>query len=163
MFKFLLLKTRTPFITCWPGTITPGVSDEMVCTIDLATSLNYLVNHHIHENDCLDSLNVSDALLGKEGATGRDHLIQQDNGNNGNYGLRVGNWKLLRHERGKARNVLVEQELANTTVPKYQLFDLNSDPAEKKNLYETATEQAKTLTAQLQKAIDNGRTRPTGH
>ena len=48
-------------------------------------------------------------------------------------------------------------------VPKYQLFDLNSDPAEKKNLYETATEQAKTLTAQLQKAIDNGRTRPTGH
>jgi arylsulfatase A-like enzyme len=155
--------TRTPFITCWPGTISPGVSDQMVCTIDLATSLNHLVNHHIHENDCLDSLDVSDALLGKKGAKGRDHLIQQDNGNNGNYGLRVGNWKLLRHERGKARNVLVEQELANTTVPKYQLFDLNSDPAEKKNLYETATEQAKTLTVQLQKAIDNGRTRPTGH
>ena len=60
--------TRTPFITCWPGTISPGVSDEMVCTIDLATSLNHLVDHHIHDNDCLDSLDVSDALLGKKGA-----------------------------------------------------------------------------------------------
>ena len=26
----------------------------MVCTIDLATSLNHLVDHHIHDNDCLD-------------------------------------------------------------------------------------------------------------
>ena len=135
----------------------------MVCTIDLATSLNHLVDHHIHDNDCLDSLDVSDALLGKEGAKGRDHLIQQDNGNNGNYGLRVGNWKLLRHELGKARNLIVEQELANTNVPEYQLFDLDADPAEKNNLYETATEQAEALTKQLQVAIDNGRTRPVVH
>ena len=135
----------------------------MVCTIDLATSLNHLVDHHIHDNDCLDSLDVSDALLGKEGAKGRDHLIQQDNGNNGNYGLRVGNWKLLRHERGKARNLIVEQELANTNVPEYQLFDLDVDPAEKNNLYKIKTEQAKALTKKLQQAIDNGRTRPTGH
>ena len=28
--------TRTPFITRWKGRIEPGVSDEMVCTIDLA-------------------------------------------------------------------------------------------------------------------------------
>ena len=135
----------------------------MVCTIDLATSLNHLVDHHIHDNDCLDSLDVSDALLGKEGAKGRDHLIQQDNGNNGNYGLRVGNWKLLRHERGKARNLIVEQELANTNVPEYQLFDLDADPAEKNNLYKIKTEQAKALTKQLQDAIDNGRTRPVSH
>ena len=126
-------------------------------------SLNHLVDHHIHDNDCLDSLDVSDALLGKEGAKGRDHLIQQDNGNNGNYGLRVGNWKLLRHERGKARNLIVEQELANTNVPEYQLFDLDVDPAEKNNLYKIKTEQAKALTKKLQQAIDNGRTRPTGH
>ncbi|MBO60914.1 MAG: arylsulfatase, partial [Verrucomicrobiales bacterium] len=30
--------TRTPFITYWPGKIKPGVSDEMVCTIDMAAS-----------------------------------------------------------------------------------------------------------------------------
>ncbi|MED5277663.1 MAG: sulfatase-like hydrolase/transferase, partial [Verrucomicrobiota bacterium] len=28
--------TRTPFITYWPGKIKPGVSDEIVCTIDMA-------------------------------------------------------------------------------------------------------------------------------
>ena len=31
--------TRTPFITRWKDHITPGVSDELVCTIDLAASL----------------------------------------------------------------------------------------------------------------------------
>ncbi|HAL05229.1 MAG TPA: arylsulfatase, partial [Verrucomicrobiales bacterium] len=30
--------TRTPFITYWPGKIKPGVSDEIVCTIDMAAS-----------------------------------------------------------------------------------------------------------------------------
>ncbi|MEM7314132.1 MAG: sulfatase-like hydrolase/transferase, partial [Planctomycetota bacterium] len=30
--------TRTPFITRWPGTISPGTSDQVVCTIDLAAS-----------------------------------------------------------------------------------------------------------------------------
>ena len=69
---------------------------------------------------------------------------------------------MQRHERGRARNVVVEQELANTTVPKYQLFDLDADPSEKNNLYDTETEQAKALTKKLQEAIDNGRTRPTG-
>ena len=31
--------TRTPFITRWKGRIQPAVSDQMVCTIDLAASL----------------------------------------------------------------------------------------------------------------------------
>ena len=39
-----------------------------------------------------------DALLGKPGAKGRNHLVQQDNGKGGNYGLRVGKWR-----RGVAR------------------------------------------------------------
>ena len=37
-----------------------------------------------------------------------DHLVQQDNGNRGNFGFRAGNWKLQRHDSKSARNVLVE-------------------------------------------------------
>ena len=60
--------TRTPFITYWPGTIKPGVSDEVVCTIDFAGSLANHLGVKLPEDACLDSLNVMDAMLGKKGA-----------------------------------------------------------------------------------------------
>ena len=152
--------TRTPFITNWPGTIAPGVSDEMVCTIDLATSLAALVGQAIPTDACLDSLDVSGALLGKPNAHGRDYLIEQDNGNSGNYGLRTGNWKLLRHDKKQARNLKVEQQLANTPVSHYQLFDLSTDPGEKHDVKDKFPEKTAALTEQLTAAIAAGRTRP---
>jgi hypothetical protein len=62
--------TRTPFIAYWPGTIKPGVSDEVVCTIDFAGSLASHLGVKLPEDACLDSLDVMDAMLGKKGAKG---------------------------------------------------------------------------------------------
>ncbi|MEZ5944131.1 MAG: arylsulfatase [Planctomycetaceae bacterium] len=151
--------TRTPFITRWPGRIQPGVSEEVVCTIDLAASMAALTEQSIVQDGCLDSLNVLSALLGDANGKGRDHLVQQDNGSSGTFGLRAGDWKLLRHEKKSARNVKVEQELANTPVPVYQLFNLVDDPAERKNVIKENPEVAKRLQDQLQSLIDAGRSR----
>jgi len=153
--------TRTPFITSWPGTIAPGVSDEMVCTIDLATSLATLVGQTIPTDSCLDSLDVSGALLGRPNAHGREYLIEQDNGNSGNYGLRVGTWKLLRHDKKQARNLVVEGQLANTPVSHYQLFDLATDPGEQNDLTADRPELASQLANRLTELIAAGRSRPT--
>ena len=71
--------TRTPFITTWPGTIKPGESEQMVCTIDLATSIAKMTGQSIPESAFPDSIDVADALLGKANAKGRDHLLQQPN------------------------------------------------------------------------------------
>ncbi|MFP6900550.1 MAG: arylsulfatase, partial [Opitutales bacterium] len=128
--------TRTPFITYWPGTIEPGVSDNVVCTIDFATSLANHLKVAIPKDACLDSLDVMDALLGKKDAPGRPHLVQQDNGRGGNYGYRVGNWKLQRHDSKRKRNVVVSQQLANSPAPRLALFNLTEDPREKNNLAE---------------------------
>ncbi len=151
--------TRTPFITWWKGKIQPGVSDEMVCTIDLVASLAGLTGAKIPDDQCLDSFDVMDALLGKKGAKGRDHLVQQDNGRGNNYGLRVGSWKLQRHDSKNARNVLVEAKLANTKVAQYRLFDLSKDPEEKNDLYNKNKRVAQRLTAQLESIIESGRSR----
>lgn len=153
--------TRTPFITNWPGTIVPGVSDEIVCTIDLATSLATLVGQPIPADACLDSLDVSAALLGKPNARGRDYLIEQDNGNSGNFGLRVGTWKLLRHDKKQARNLKVEQQLTNTPVSHFQLFDLATDPGEQNDLTADRPELASQLANRLTELIAAGRSRPT--
>ena len=152
--------TRTPFISRWKDRIQPGVSDEVVCTIDFAASFAEMTGQELATNACLDSFNVIDALLGKEDAKGRGHLVQQNNGSNGTYAIRVGDWKLLRHDRGKSYNLVVEQPLKSTPVPKFQLFNLKSDPTESENLIKTEPERAEELKNQLSMIIKRGRSRP---
>jgi arylsulfatase A-like enzyme len=133
--------TRTPFITRWPGTIKPGVSDEMVCTVDLAASLGTLVGQTLPEDSCPDSFDVLPALLGKTDAKGRDHLLQQ--GNDGTrLALRKGSWKLLR-QKGE-----------------YELYDLSKDPSEKKNVISVNPEVAANLKAQMDELERRGSSRP---
>lgn len=152
--------TRTPFITRWKGRIAPGVSDELVCTIDLAASLAALTEQPLPEDACLDSFNVLGALLGEQDGEGRDHLVQQDNGSSGTFGLRSGSWKLHQYKKKSARNVVVERQLENSKVSEYQLFDLENDPAEKNNVIEQNPQVASRLKQQLSDIIDQGRSRP---
>ena len=151
--------TRTPFITRWKGHIKPGLSDNVVCTIDLAASMAALTQQSLPADACVDSLNVLDSMVGKAGATGRDHLVQQDNGNNGTLALRMGDWKLHRYPKKKARNVVVEQKLANTKVDEFQLFNIRTDPAETNNVLAKNPDVAKRMKAKLNDIIESGRTR----
>ena len=153
--------TRTPFITYWRGIVKPAVSDEVVCTIDLASSLAALTAQRLPKDACLDSMNIIQALLGKEGAKGRDHLVQQNNGNNGTYALLEGDWKLHRYDRKTARNVVVEQKLANVKVPPYMLFNLKEDPTESKNVIAQHPQIAERMKEHLAEIIASGRTRPS--
>ena len=152
--------TRTPFITYWPGRIQPRVSEEMVCTIDLAASFAALAGVKLPKAAVPDSFNVLGALLGEKGAKGRDHLVQQDNGRGGNYGYRVGSWKLQRHDAKRKRNVIVTNTLANQAAPRFALFDLSEDVREKKNVAAEHPEVFQRMKKELQEIIDAGRSRP---
>ena len=152
--------TRTPFITFWKGKILAGKSDQMVCTIDLATSLAKLTGTALPKNAFKDSFDVSDALLGKPDAKGRTSLIQQDNGGRGKFGFRKNKWKLTRHSAKSARNTVVEKKLANTKVPEFQLYDLTKDPAEKKNIIKQHPETAAEMKAELEALVQADRSRP---
>lgn len=151
--------TRTPFITRWPGRIPPGVSDQMVCTIDLASSLAALTGTPLPDNACLDSLNVLPAVLGEPGAKGRDHLVQQDNGG-ANLGLRMGDWKLVRMKTKGATEAKVSRKKRTDTGGPHRLYHLPNDPAELKDVSEQQPEKLKEMTARLDAIIAAGRSRP---
>ena len=152
--------TRTPLITRWTGKVSPGISDKVVCTIDFAASLAALTNQSLADESCVDSLNVLDALLGTADAVGRDHLVQQDNGNTDSFGLRSGDWKLHHYGKKVTKNRNVTKRLRRINVPKYQLFNLKDDPAESTNVIADHPEVAAQLKAQLEKIVADGRTRP---
>ncbi len=125
--------TRTPFLISWPGVVAPAVSDEMVTTVDLARSCASIAGAMVPDGACSDSVDLSQVMLGKPDAKGRDYVLQQNN--NGNqFGLRVrdksGDWKLIEAPNGQMYNVKVEETLRSTKVPKYQLFNLDTDAGE---------------------------------
>ena len=165
--KYTVLEggTRTPFITRWPGRIKPGVSEQIVCTVDLAASFAALTGQPLPATACLDSFNVIGALLGESDAKGRDHLLQQAN-DGGKLGLREGNWKLIRLNGGSEQRE--EATPAKPAAPAKkgrkqpagdQLFDLSKDPAEKTNLATSHPEELKRLQSHLDQIIASGRTR----
>ena len=152
--------TRTPFISRWSGQIEPSVSDNMVATIDFSASLAALVGRKLADDEAVDSFNVLPSLLGKNDATGREFLVQQNNGNGGVYAIREGNWKLLRHDNKRTRNLNVKKKIAATKVPRFQLFNLEDDPGEKNNLMRSDQEIGERLKQRLQSIIDSGSSRP---
>ncbi len=144
--------TRTPFITRWPGRIQPGVSDEIVCTIDLAASMAALVGVELPHEACPDSFNVLGALTGEAGSKGRDHLVQEGRG----LALRAGDWKYLEHPNAKP----VESLTFKKGPGQYELFNLADDPGETTNLIEQQPERAREMKAQLAAIRVAGRSRP---
>ena len=146
--------TRVPFLTRWPGRIEPGVSDEVVCTVDLAASLAALNQVSLSAEACVDSLNVLDALLGAPGGKGREYLVIQDNGAGGNFGLRAGDWKLQRHGPGKGKAKRVAGD---------QLFNLASDPREADDVAAQNPAVLERLAAKLDAVINAGRSRNEAH
>ncbi len=151
--------TRTPFIARWKGRIAAGVSQEIVCTVDFAASFAALTGQALVQDACLDSLDVSEAILGKPGVKGRDNLLQQDNGS-GNFGLRVGDWKLVRlNQRGKSQATVSKQELA-PPAGEHALYRLTDDPGERNDVSAANPDVLKRMTSQLEKLVTSGRSRP---
>jgi arylsulfatase A-like enzyme len=160
--KYSILEggTRTPFITYWPGKIKRGISDKIVCTIDMAASFAALTGTKLPKAACPDSFNVIDALLGNEGAKGRKNLVQQDNGKGGNYGYRAGKWKLQRHDSKRKRNVIVTKKLANSPATRFALFDLEKDIEEKNDVSKKHPKVFARMKQELQQIIDTEKSRP---
>lgn len=151
--------TRTPFITRWPGKIPSKVSDEVVCTVDLAASFAALTGVTLPADACLDSLNVLPALLGQPNAQGRDHLLQQDNGVSGNFGLRAGDWKLVRTKKQGQTNAVVTVEKRPKNTPAHALYFLPDDPSESKDVSSENPEVRERLIKQMDRLISEGRSR----
>jgi arylsulfatase A len=150
--------TRTPFITRWKGRIKPCVSDEVVCTIDLAASVAALTATALSQEACLDSLNILPALLGESGAKGRDHLLQQDNSGT-NFGLRMGDWKLVRMKNKGKSQAKVSSKNRIDESGLHRLYHLPNDAGETKDLSAEQPERLKEMIAKLDEVIAAGRSR----
>jgi arylsulfatase A-like enzyme len=119
--------TRVPFIVRWPGRVRPGTSKAMVSQVDLLASFAALVGRRGPIATARDSRDHLAALLGDD-PVGREALIEHAGG----LAVRQGKWKFIPASDGPRKNVPTDTELGNDPSP--QLYDLDTDPGETRNV-----------------------------
>jgi len=136
--------TRVPFVVRWPGHVSAGTSNALVCQIDLLASLARLTGQSLGSADLRDSSDVLNALLGKS-KTGRTELVEEA----GALSLRQGSWKYIEPNNKQKINANTNTELGNDSVP--QLYDLSRDPGEIQNVATGNPDRVKSMATVLER------------
>lgn len=135
--------TRIPFVLRWPAVVREGVSDALVCLMDLRASFGSLVGRRCAETG--DGEDVLNALLGRS-RTGRARLVEHA----GCLGLLEGALKVIEASAGPAYDPYTDTELGNAAAP--QLYDLAVDLGERTNLAESRPQTVSELLRRLAQA-----------
>ncbi|MBK1879035.1 sulfatase family protein [Pelagicoccus mobilis] len=146
---------RVPFMVRWPGRVDAGAaSDATFSLVDMFATLAEVVDQPIPAGDVAeDSLNVLPYWLEEESAVPiRDSMALHSP--NGNFALRMGPWKYIEGKPNpNAKRVIRKEELHS------QLYNLESDPGETRNLFHENPEVASRMAKRLDALRESGRSR----
>ncbi len=130
---------RVPFLARWPGKIKPGsVSDDTICHNDLIATCAEIIGEKLPDNAGEDSFSILPALLGTAKGPVREATIHQSP--KADLAIRQGAWKLIFLSTGKR-----------------ELYNLQTDLGETKNVLDANAEVVERLTALMKKYITDGR------
>lgn len=137
--------THVPFIVNWPGTVKPGVSDALVCQVDLLASMSKLTGA---KYDKTDSEDILDALLGKSKVGRKDLILEASR----KTCYRSGDWIMIPPYKGRAiTNKWVNIETGRSK--EYQLYNIKEDAGQKNNLANSNPKKLEEMKKAYQKAL----------
>lgn len=173
---------RVPFIARWPGKIEPGTkSKQLICHVDMLATFAALTGSELSAADGPDSFNILPALVGNPEKPIRDHAVLAPN-KKANLSLRAGRWMYIGAPGGGGFNANqpgdhllggpaalkfageINSDIANGKIkpnaPEAQLYDLDADPAQARNVIREQPEVAKTMSQRLGALQAQPRTAP---
>jgi arylsulfatase A-like enzyme len=147
--------TRVPFITYWPGTINPGVSEALMTQVDFPASFAAMAGQSLPDTAVVDSFDMYDALIGQSDQ-GRAYIVQHAGG----VALRMGDWKYI--------PVKATRDGMNPTGPNRltklpdggALYNLANDPGETKNIAKQHPKVVQQMSEKIEQIKQAHRTRP---
>lgn len=146
---------RIPFIVRWPGKVQPGsTSDQLICLTDLFATTSEILSANVPQQTCEDSVSFLPALSGQKIVSSRAGVIHHSI--SGHFAYRYENWKLILARGSGGWSSPKENEVAAGAL-KAQLYDMQADPGETENLYDSKPEVAAKLLALLRQDVNNGR------
>lgn len=133
---------RVPFLARWPGKIQPGsVSDTTLCLNDLMATAAEIVGKTLPANAGEDSTSILPLLLGTAKTSAREATLHQSPKRD--LAIRQGPWKLVFTAKGTR-----------------ELYNLESDLGETKDLAASHPETVERLATLMRKHIADGRSTP---
>lgn len=163
---------RVPFIAKWPGKIEAGsTSDQLICNVDMLATFGALMGQNKDDLGKTDGVNILPALVGNPEESLRDELILAPK-KKGNLSLRKGKWMYIpaqgsggfrgfkpeHHAWGgppavafvNGVNSDIENGKMKKDAPPAQLYNLEEDVNQTKNVYNQYPEIAKQMEAILE-------------
>ncbi len=173
---------RVPFIAHWPGKIEAGsTSSQLICQVDLLATFAALTDATLTAADGPDSINILPALLGNPSQPLREQLVLSPNKEK-NLALREGRWLYIGAQGGGgfASNKPGEHDLGGPAALKFtsesnsdiangkikanapaaQLYDLEADPSQARNIIREHPEQANLMAKHLAELHKQPRSTP---
>jgi arylsulfatase A-like enzyme len=159
---------RVPFIVRWPGHVPAGSrTGALVSQADLLATCAEIVGATLPEDAGEDSISLLPLLGSEAPATPlRDSVIHHSG--EGRFAIRQGRWKLLAWPGSGGWSAptphpsewldVPAEDLS--TLPPFQLYDLEADPAERTNLAATHPDVVARLGKLLRAQVDAGRSTP---
>ena len=145
---------RVPFFVRWPGQIRPAsLARETVCVTDVFATLADVLGEPLPEDAAEDSFSLLPLLRGKTWGRSRAPVIHHSSA--GMFAIRDGKWKLVAGNGSGGR----EKPAGKAFGRPYQLYDLEADPSERRNVYDRHPVVANRLEQALDRIRLRGRSR----
>lgn len=174
---------RVPFIANWPGQIEAGsTSDQLICHIDLLATFASLTGATLTAADGPDSLNVLPAWLSNPARPVRDQLVLAPQKKQ-NLALREGRWLYIGAQGGGGftgdkpgehllggpgalkftgeTNSDIARGKIKADAPAAQLYDLEADRSQSRNIIRQHPQQAELMAKHLAELQQQPRSTPS--
>ncbi|MDP6538664.1 MAG: arylsulfatase [Planctomycetota bacterium] len=145
---------RVPFVVRWPGVVAPGSrSDHPICLTDVMPTVADALGVELSPTAAEDGVSLVGILRGEEDEERREVIVLQSS--TGRFAVRSGPWKLcLCPGSGGWSRPRGAAQATKLGLPMVQLFDLATDPGERKNLAAGSPERVASMTALLRSEVE---------
>jgi arylsulfatase A-like enzyme len=148
---------RIPCIARWPEVIQAGREcAQLVCLSDLMATCAEIVEDTLPGDVGEDSVSMMPLFQGGNRPI-REHVVHHSI--DGKFAIRDGHWKLVLcpGSGGWTKN---DAKAAEEGLPPVQLYDMQADPGEQRNLQAEHTDKVREMVARLKQLVRDGRSTP---
>lgn len=147
---------RVPFIVRWPKVVEAGsTSDATICLTDFLATCADIAGAELADDEGVDSVSFLPALKSEPIASDRQGIVHHSI--SGQFAIRSGDWKLILAPGSAGWTSPVGKTALDRGLPEIQLYNLNQDIGETKNLQAEYPEKVGELLALLETYIAEGR------
>jgi len=146
---------RVPYIVRWPAKVSPGKTDQLICTTDLFATLADILQVDFTDDIAEDSYSFLPALKIESNATVRTSIVHHSI--NGSFAYRKDQWKAIFCPGSGGWSEPKPNSPGIEDLPIFQLYNLNEDIAEVNNLHDQHWEIVEEYREELSQIILNGR------